>query len=330
MSPEQSREKQVPDKRAQVAALLKEIDRELRGPLKPRPPTAGTRALNAKIVQLVEKLKTNYSAYQNDRTKAAVYFYLRSIYGAGSEFEENGQSEYLKRQIETGGGPKARSGESIFAYLLKSTSAANRKTRNKWARSLEIAFRQEIDADDLIRVIRNARGFNNYIQKSSTASKKAARSHKGRAATKPRLEDDGWGEDDFESDVDDDWGDDSEFELTNTSSQDFGIRVPKAVKAACKEAIKCFKNEAFTATVLMCNLVIQQICAAHGVESGEIGASLNRLHDSGLLDANQLTRWRDEASRIVEVALGGRTAVTRREAGELVEFTQTVTKGLFL
>jgi hypothetical protein len=149
---------------AKVANLIRGIRRDLqvRQP-KPRVPTPATRALNKKIDEALAKLKADYLAAQQDPRKTAIYAYLRQVYEIGERFAGKDQAQYLMQQVSSKHGLKRRQKESVFAFLLKATSTANRKTRSKWAHALEVASKARVRSGTIEEEIRRAGGLNEYV-----------------------------------------------------------------------------------------------------------------------------------------------------------------------
>jgi hypothetical protein len=305
------------DERAQIAALNQDLREALRDPPAPRPPTKATRALNARIDEVLAKLKATYVASRQDRRKTAIYPYLEAVYAYGLRFEERSQSRYLMEQAARTGGPKARKNDSVFAYLLRATSTANRKTRNTWVEALEIAHSQEDGGCRLTDIFEEAGGLKNYVRQFAGAEDDLEPTDKETEETK--QEDDGWGPDeDYE-----------DYELNDQTRMDLQCNVPEAPRVALSEAMTCFDEAAHTATAVMCSLALQRACAAQGIAVGDIRVALSILQERGMIRADSTGQSCEDAARVMEIAYAGQPAVRRKDAGKLLEFTRAVVDALF-
>ena len=80
-----------------------------------------------------------------------------------------------------------------------------------------------------------------------------------------------------------------------------GIAVPKNLQGAFKEAVDCFKVNAYTASAIMCRKTLEGLCDAHGAKTGTLSKRLTKLKEEGIIEA-QLFKWAEEL-RILEMRL---------------------------
>jgi hypothetical protein len=104
---------------------------------------------------------------------------------------------------------------------------------------------------------------------------------------------------------------------------------PRDIQIAFDEACACYRAQAFTASAIMCRKALEGICAAHGVEERSLARSLNRMRETGLIDA-RLFEWSD-LLRIAgnEAAHGDGVSIAQPEAKDILEFTNAILDYLF-
>lgn len=121
---------------------------------------------------------------------------------------------------------------------------------------------------------------------------------------------------------DDAW---SEPVLVYPSNPDgFATGAPGEVLSAMREAQSCLKASAFNASALMCRKALELLCAAHGVQAGNLARSVQQLRDQGVIDG-RLYEWAD-ALRIAgnEAAHEPGAGMSGEDARDLLEFTRAI------
>ena len=69
-------------------------------------------------------------------------------------------------------------------------------------------------------------------------------------------------------------------------------KLPKYIDHAFKEAQKCFKCHAFTASVIMCRKTLEGICKEYKIEKGNLQKKLENMKKNKIIDDN-LWEWAD-------------------------------------
>jgi TRAP-type C4-dicarboxylate transport system permease small subunit len=104
-------------------------------------------------------------------------------------------------------------------------------------------------------------------------------------------------------------------------------KAPAPIRLGLREAETCFERGAFTAAIVMCWLVLQKACAAHGLRKEALPRSFNILNDWGIIDALLLEQSQPVLSLIAK-SLSDAEA-SRSDAYDVLNFTQAVTDALF-
>jgi hypothetical protein len=66
--------------------------------------------------------------------------------------------------------------------------------------------------------------------------------------------------------------------------------IPEALRLEHLEARRCFRNGAFTATVVMVRRTLEGVCVQHGVNDTPLVKALKRMQDGGLIEG-RLVEW---------------------------------------
>lgn len=69
--------------------------------------------------------------------------------------------------------------------------------------------------------------------------------------------------------------------------------IPDKLKTGLTECIKCFKGNAYTATVIMCRRTLEGFCSIKGAKEKNLALSIKKLKDNGIIN-EQLFDWADE------------------------------------
>ncbi len=104
---------------------------------------------------------------------------------------------------------------------------------------------------------------------------------------------------------------------------------PKSITAAYNEARRCFRCRAYTATAVMCRKTVEGICAEHSVAERNLAASLQKMRDSGVIDA-RLFQWAEELRLSGnEAAHGVEVTFSQEDAQDILEFTRALLEYIF-
>lgn len=66
--------------------------------------------------------------------------------------------------------------------------------------------------------------------------------------------------------------------------------IPEALRLEHLEARRCFRNGAFTATVVMVRRTLEGVCVLHGISDTPLVKALRRMQDEGLIEG-RLVEW---------------------------------------
>lgn len=106
-------------------------------------------------------------------------------------------------------------------------------------------------------------------------------------------------------------------------SNEFHINpeIPKELKLALLESIKCYRNGANTATVIMCRRTIEGFCFMKGINGGNLAKSIEKLKDEKIIN-EQLFEWAN-ALRISgnEAAHNIEATFENTDAKDILDFT---------
>lgn len=108
-----------------------------------------------------------------------------------------------------------------------------------------------------------------------------------------------------------------------------GQFVPDHIKHAYKEAVACFKANAYTATAIMCRRALEGMCKQLGVNEKSLASSLKKLEEQGTFDGT-LTKWANALKDFGNDAAHDFDVVTSPDdAHDLLDFTQALLEQVF-
>lgn len=117
--------------------------------------------------------------------------------------------------------------------------------------------------------------------------------------------------------------------LYPTTSEGISSTLPAAIRAAFEEAATCYRSKAFTATAIMCRKTLEGICHEHQVAERTLAKALEKLRDTGVIDA-RLFEWADalrlfgnDAAHDVSVVING------SDARDILDFTRALVEYVF-
>lgn len=117
--------------------------------------------------------------------------------------------------------------------------------------------------------------------------------------------------------------------LYPTSEVNLGYRVPNSVSEAYKEALICYKNRAFIASVIMCRKAIQGICKVHNINKGNLQDDLASMKDNKII-GKTLFEWADglrlfgnRASHDTDISF------SLTDASDTIDFTHAIIEYIF-
>lgn len=95
---------------------------------------------------------------------------------------------------------------------------------------------------------------------------------------------------------------------------------PKIVIAPYKEALKCYRAQAYEACVIMCRKGIEAICHEKGEDKGTLVTKLKKLKDRGILEIT-LYKWAEELRSIGnDGAHSHDLVVSQQDAKDAIDF----------
>ena len=98
---------------------------------------------------------------------------------------------------------------------------------------------------------------------------------------------------------------------------------PGDVLKAMAEAQRCLQASAFSASAMMCRKALEQLCAAHGIQAGNLARSVQQLKDQGVIDG-WLYEWADELRIAGNQAAHESGDISGEDARDLFEFTRAI------
>ena len=117
--------------------------------------------------------------------------------------------------------------------------------------------------------------------------------------------------------------------LYPTSEVNLGYCVPDSVKEAYKEALICYKNRAFVASVIMCRKAIEGICKVHNIDKGSLKTKLLAMKDNEIIEKT-LFEWADnlrllgnDAAHEVDISF------SFIDASDTIDFTHAIIEYIF-
>lgn len=100
--------------------------------------------------------------------------------------------------------------------------------------------------------------------------------------------------------------------------------VPTAIQSAYDQAARSFSSSLFEPCVLMCRKCLEATCKNFGAKGRDLASRLHSLSDSGHIDS-RLLNWAHEIRLIGnEAAHDPDTTVTKRDAGDVFDFTEAI------
>jgi hypothetical protein len=104
----------------------------------------------------------------------------------------------------------------------------------------------------------------------------------------------------------------------------FVANAPQRIIKPYKEAIKCFKANAYEASVVMCRKGIDAICDDLGENKGTLINKLKKLKDKGLLE-NTFYNWSNELREIGNLGAHSHDIeITKQDAKDTLEFFEAL------
>lgn len=103
-----------------------------------------------------------------------------------------------------------------------------------------------------------------------------------------------------------------------------GWSVPKGIRNAFAEAVRCLNAKSYTAAAIMCRKTLEGVCEEHKVPGKALQQRIEALKDAGVIEG-RLYQWADEL-RLVgnEAAHDVSIEVTAQDASDTVDFTRAV------
>jgi len=100
--------------------------------------------------------------------------------------------------------------------------------------------------------------------------------------------------------------------------------VPNTIKSAYDQAARSFSASLFEPCVLMCRKCLEATCKNLGAKGRDLNSKLQSLFDSGHIDS-RLLNWAHEIRLIGnEAAHDPDTKVTKRDARDVLDFTEAI------
>lgn len=114
------------------------------------------------------------------------------------------------------------------------------------------------------------------------------------------------------------------------SVQEMNSAIPEALRLEVGEARKCFKNAAYTATVVMVRRTLEGVCAEHGLKSSTLVKALAEMEKTGLIEG-RLLEWA-QALRILgnEGAHFTGHRVSREDAEDSLAFAEAILNYMYV
>lgn len=114
------------------------------------------------------------------------------------------------------------------------------------------------------------------------------------------------------------------------SNTNIDSSVPNSIKNAFNEAMRCFENKAFTASVIMCRKAIEGICKESKIEKKNLRDQLIAMKDQGIIEPS-IFEWADA------LRLSGNDAAhdlditfSIKDAEDIIEFTHVIIEYIFV
>ena len=108
-----------------------------------------------------------------------------------------------------------------------------------------------------------------------------------------------------------------------------GREVPKTIRAAHEEALKCLSARCWTAGTLMARRGVEAICAEHGETKGNLAAKLENLRKAGTID-DRLHEWSSVVRNLGNAgAHDTATMLSREDADDALAFFEALVNYLY-
>jgi hypothetical protein len=113
-------------------------------------------------------------------------------------------------------------------------------------------------------------------------------------------------------------------QLYPEKEENFVADAPPLVIKPYREAIRCFKANAYEASVIMCRKGIEAICHDKGENKGTLIKKLKSLNDNGILE-NTFHKWANELREIGNLgAHSHETEISKQDAKDTLEFFEAL------
>ncbi|EFA73635.1 hypothetical protein B7O87_01415 [Cylindrospermopsis raciborskii CENA303] len=116
--------------------------------------------------------------------------------------------------------------------------------------------------------------------------------------------------------------------LYPTSEKTISSEIPTYIRTVLEEAIRCYANKAFIASVIMCIKTLEYICKDYKIEAVSLEKKLNKMKEQEIIDQN-LYDWADRL-RVTENDFVHKSITCgATDAQHIINFTYTVTDYIF-
>jgi len=114
------------------------------------------------------------------------------------------------------------------------------------------------------------------------------------------------------------------FQLFPEKESSFVANAPKTILKPYREAIKCFRANAYDACVIMCRKGIEAICHDKGEAKGNLINKLKKLKDKGIL-SDTFHEWSNELREIGNVGAHSHDIeIEKQDAKDTLEFFEAL------
>lgn len=114
------------------------------------------------------------------------------------------------------------------------------------------------------------------------------------------------------------------YQLFPEKESSFVANAPKTIIKPYREAIKCFRANAYDACVIMCRKGIEAICHDNGETKGNLMNKLNKLKDKGIL-SETFHVWSNELREIGNVGAHSHDVeIEKQDAKDILEFFEAL------
>lgn len=122
---------------------------------------------------------------------------------------------------------------------------------------------------------------------------------------------------------------DTPFVMFPTSEGKVTGNVPEDIRAAFDEACKAYRAALYNSSAIMCRKTIDGVCAAHGIATGNLAASLKKMLDEDIID-DRLHEWSTVLRHLGNGAAHDiAVTTTQPDAKDAIEFTNAILDYLF-